>query len=788
MVIIDKSIELLAPSGDMESLYAAVNNGADAIYMGGSKFSARAFAKNFSLEDLQEAVDYCHSYGVKVYITINTLIKQKELKEVLEYINELYNIGVDAIITQDLGLANVVMSLFGDLEIHASTQMTIHNKEASLFLKAMGFHRVVLARELSLNEIAEISKEVETEIFVHGALCVCYSGQCLMSSMIGGRSGNRGRCAQPCRLPYDIIDKQNGMMKHGYILSPKDMCTSAYIDQIIDSGVSSLKIEGRMKRPEYVAGVVQSYRKQVDAHLDGIKITDGEQERKKLLQLFNREGFSKAYLFGNEGRDMMAYSNPKNTGVAVGRAIEGNVVELFDALCINDGIRVGDEGTLITNINKNGIDIEAAYGGEKVKITPQIYKKGDTIYKTTDNKLNEILKGTYTNKYNKKFKVEINVEFLPGLPIKLKCSYKGKNYEQVGTVVETPINKPLTKGFIEEKLKKSGNTPFEIINVNFEAFNGGYLSAASINEVRRNLLSQLAISGSKREFKKIDFDGINFSRALDKSEYKGANIPDNLFTVNSNEQLKALEDLGVKAAAVDIYSRYIDKDEALKSNIPDIYLKLPNISRKEFWSIVKFVDTNLHKIKGIITANLGFIEYFSKKTQCIADYKLNIFNSESLGFVNEYCDAAALSIELNKMEIKEIMSNFPKAYGAQILVYGKAELMVSEYCSVGSVLGGKSKDNSCKAQCKGDYTLKDRKGAEFVIRNDDFCRSHIYNSVPINLIEEKGEMKKLGINYFRYDFIDESYEDTYRVADAVMNNRTLELEQFTRGHYKRGVD
>ena len=255
-----KNIELLAPAGTVESLYAAINSGADAIYMGGTKFSARAYASNFTNEDLEYVVRYAHLYGVKIFIAVNTLIKENELSEAVEYIDFLYSIGVDALIVQDFGIAKILRDRYKDFEVHSSTQMTIHNGEGAKFLKSQGFHRIVLARELNLKEIKYISSDldIETEMFVHGALCVCYSGQCLMSSMIGGRSGNRGRCAQPCRLPYDIINTKDGTNKKAYILSPKDMCNIDNVEDLIKTGTSSLKIEGRMKRPEYVAGVVKS--------------------------------------------------------------------------------------------------------------------------------------------------------------------------------------------------------------------------------------------------------------------------------------------------------------------------------------------------------------------------------------------------------------------------------------------------------------------------------------------------------------------------------------------------
>lgn len=377
-------IELLAPAGSMESLYAAVQNGADAVYLGGAKFSARAYASNFDEENMIKAVEYCHLYNVKIYVTVNTAMKEEEIKEALEYVEFLYKIGVDALIIQDAGLAQLIKRNFPKFELHASTQMSIHNAEGALFLKNLGFSRIVLSRELSLDEITHISKylNIETEIFVHGALCVSYSGQCLMSSLIGGRSGNRGRCAQPCRLPYEIIDKKRKKKAKGYILSPKDVCTIENIKDIINSGTSSLKIEGRMKRPEYVAGVVSAYRKAIDD-----ANCDIETERKKLLQLFNREGFSKAYLYGNVGRDMMSYRFPKNTGVFIGKVNRDLTIELKENVKLQDGIRFGGDGFTIFKIVKGSTNVEEAFVGDRVKLKPTKYKAGDMLFKTSDNEL-----------------------------------------------------------------------------------------------------------------------------------------------------------------------------------------------------------------------------------------------------------------------------------------------------------------------------------------------------------------------------------------------------------------
>ena len=382
-----RKVELLAPAGSIESLYAAINNGADAVYLGGSKFSARAYASNFDNETMKKAVDYCHSYGVKIYVTMNTLLKEKELNEAIKYVGYLYEIGVDALIVQDLGLVNLIQEKYNDFEIHASTQVTIHNGEGAIYFKEKGFTRIVLSRELSLEEIKHISKDlnIETEMFIHGALCVCYSGQCLMSSMIGGRSGNRGRCAQPCRMEYTL--KSNNMgEKKAYLLSPKDMCTIENIKDIIDSGAYSLKVEGRMKRPEYVAGVVENYRKAIDKEYYNKKF-NVQEGKKVLLQLFNREGFSTAYLRKNIGKDMMSYKFPKNTGVEIGKVLDNGEVILKESLSLGDGIRFKDKGFTLSKILKNKQEVKKEEIGDRVTLFPKEYKKGEILYRTSSKEL-----------------------------------------------------------------------------------------------------------------------------------------------------------------------------------------------------------------------------------------------------------------------------------------------------------------------------------------------------------------------------------------------------------------
>ena len=404
-------IEVLAPAGTIESLYAAINKGADAVYLGGNKFSARAYASNFDNENMQKAIDYAHSYGVKIYVTINTILKENEIEEAVRYVGYLYEIGADALIIQDLGLFKRIKEEYPDLELHASTQMTIHNGEAAIYFKEKGFHRLVLSREMTIEEIKHISTDlnIETEMFVHGAICVSYSGQCLMSSIIGGRSGNRGRCAQPCRMEYTLKGEKSGEQK-GHLLSPKDMCTIDDVKDIVESGTHSLKIEGRMKRPEYVAGVVDNYRKAVDKVL--FKTKYNVQEGKgQLLQLFNRSGFTNAYLKGNTGKDMMSFNSPKNAGVPLGLVDKAGEIKLKESLSLGDGIRYRDKGFSVSKILLNGKEVTSANRGDVVKLFPIDYKKGDELFKSLNKQLFDDLED-YIKPYNKKISLDAKVKFI----------------------------------------------------------------------------------------------------------------------------------------------------------------------------------------------------------------------------------------------------------------------------------------------------------------------------------------------------------------------------------------
>lgn len=785
-----KKVELLAPAGSMESLIAAINNGADAIYLGGSKFSARAYASNFDNETMMKAVDYAHSYGVKVYVTMNTLLKQSELKEALKYVGYLYEIGVDALIIQDTGLINLSKKVYPEFELHASTQMTVHNGEGALYFKEKGLQRIVLSRELSLDEIKYISSDlgIETEIFVHGALCVCYSGQCLMSSMIGGRSGNRGRCAQSCRMQYTLKGETSGEKK-GYLLSPKDTCLIEDIDAIIKSGTSSLKVEGRMKKPEYVAGVTQNYRKAIDKVEKHAKF-DLSKGRKQLAQLFNRQGFAKAYLYKNTGKDMMSFNYAKNTGVFIGKVQYNGEVILEENVALGDGIRFDDDGFTLSKIMLKGKEVKEAHKGDRVKLFPTGgYKKGYRLFKMSDKRLFDELHD-YVKPYKRKISLTGEVEFKVNAPIILKTMFNGKEYKVYGEVIEEASNKPLSRERVEESLKKSGEIPYKFDKIIFDVFDEGFIRIASLNNLRRELFENILkdTTTSYRRKRVMEEAYVTPSKFDGKLGY--------IYSCITKEQFKALmEDDSTENIALNVFYSRIKgslnkgdvKELSTVNHNKNIFLKIPEIIKEEFDFITKIIDELSPYIKGLITSNAGIIRKYKDSMFIIGDYKLNIFNHEGAEFYSEDVDIPFLSLELNRKEIKEIMKDIKCRTGVNI--YGKTELMVSEYCPVGSTFGNRSSKKECSGPCmKDNFTLIDRMNEKFRVLCDNNCRSHILNSLPINLIEEAEEMKSFNIENFRIDFLDESYEEVKDVLTQVNSGKKNENRTYTKGHYKRGVE
>lgn len=783
-----KKVEVLAPAGSMESLYAAINKGADAIYLGGNKFSARAYASNFDNDNMIKAIDYAHSYNIKVYVTLNTILKEHEIEEAVKYVGFLYEIGVDALIIQDVGLLKRIREEFKDFELHASTQLTVHNGEAALYFKDKGFHRIVLSRELSLDEIRYISKDlaIETEMFVHGALCISYSGQCLMSSIIGGRSGNRGRCAQPCRMEYTLKGEKTGE-KRGYLLSPKDMCTIEDVNEVINTGTYSLKIEGRMKRAEYVAGVVDNYRKAVDKALFNSKY-DSQAGKRQLLQLFNRSGFTKAFLQKDTGKDMMSYNSPKNAGVPLGKVDNNGEVILQEDIKLGDGVRYRDKGFTLSKILLNGKEVKEGKRGDKVKVFPIDYKKGDELFKSLNKELFNELEG-YLKPFYKKISLEAKVNFEIDKPFSLEVTYNGKDYKFLGESVQKAEKRPLDKERIEEALKKSGDVPFKFDRVIFESFEDGFLRVSDLNNLRRDALESIAKSISKSYRRRRPAKENHKESVINKENIK------EIFSCITREQAEALIECGAKDIAFDLFSRelgalrakdLIELSQRYRDNIR-FYVKTSTIVKEEFRSVCETINKVKPYIKGIVSSNVGIINVFKDQLYIIGDYKLNIMNSESLKFYQKDIALPTLSLELNRGEIKALAK---KAKGNMaMIVYGKPELMISEYCPIGSTFGGKDSEKKCNIACAKDrFTLIDRVNERLRVMTDLYCRSYILNPVPLNLFDEIDSIKEFGVTSLRFDFRDEGYEEVKNIYNIYKNKFKFDSKDYTKGQFRRGIE
>ena len=490
-----KKIELLAPVGKLENAYAAIENGADAIFVGGKQFNARAFADNFTDNELEKIIAYCKLRDVKTHITVNTLVKNEELPAMFDYLHYLQSLGVDALIVQDLGVVSMIKKYFPHLAIHASTQMTAHSLQDVEFLKAQGFERVVLSRELNLKEIKEIKEQsgIEIETFVHGALCYSYSGQCLFSSLIGGRSGNRGRCAQPCRMQYSLYQNEKNVIDELHLLSPKDICGIDFLPALVESGIDSLKIEGRMKSPEYVASVVKVYRKYLDLAIqnpNNYKVETSDLE--ELQSIFNRGGFSKGYYFQKSGKDMLTEKTPKNIGLKIGHVVDYNKKSKMATIYTDKALNPGD-GLEIWNKHKHtgaGISKHYEAGKNFTVLVADGADKGSLVYLSKNHTLLKELKKTY-EKMNRKVDSKAQVVGKIGLPIEYTLTYKKLAVTVYGDVLEKATNVPTSKDSVIKQLSKFGSTSFKVQEFECKWDEEAFVVISKLNELRRQATMEL---------------------------------------------------------------------------------------------------------------------------------------------------------------------------------------------------------------------------------------------------------------------------------------------------------
>lgn len=721
--------ELLSPAGNMECLHAAVNNGADAVYLSGKAFGARKFAGNFTNEELLEAVNYAHLYGVKVYVTVNTIIYNNEVEDFINYIDYLYKIGIDALIMQDIGMISLVRKNYQDFPIHASTQVHNHNNDGIKLLKEMGVSRIVLDREMTLQEIESLDIDIEKEVFIHGALCNSYSGCCLFSSMCGGRSGNRGECVQVCRLPFKLI-KNNEYVTDDfkYLLSTKELNTTDNFDKLMNSSIISFKIEGRMKSPSYVGYVTRMYRKLIDNYYINNNINITEEEKDNLKILFNRE-FTSGYLFNDK---VMNINSSNHQGLEIGKVLEVTnkkiKIKLNKELYQEDGIRFNESNKgMIANFiyDKKDNLINKASSGDIIYLDNKINLTTlDTVVKTSSNYLDKSILSIN----NRKVPIDIEVS----LDNKLHIVFKDKNKNVVSTEVEvdSPINRVTTKEEIKEKLCKLGNTPFVIDNINIDIDKDIFVSMKYLNDARRLLVDNLI-----NERIKINRMEVTYNTKLDYKdkveEYEVSVI------ARTKEQVEASIKMNVNRIYVDndLYEEYKDN--------PCIYLRLP-----------RCISNYNYDSKRVLVTELGGIHKYQDK-EVVSDYYLNVVNNYSIKYLLDHnVKRVTLSPEVDYHNL----SNFIKDK-IELIVYGRLELMLTKSCPI-KEMG--------KCFCKKDdkYAIEDINKHRYPVLHSD-CLTHIMHYRNIDYLDYISEYKCMGIRSFRLELFDEDYERVIELINKI---------------------
>ena len=809
-----KKPELLSPAGSMESLLAAVNNGCDAVYLGGKNFSARQYAGNFSLEELNKACDYCHLRNVKLYVTVNTVYKENEMDALMRFVGQLYEMGVDALIIQDIGAAARIRQTFPDFPLHASTQLAANSLEDVLFLEEMGFQKIVLSRELNIEEIEHIASHTKAEIetFVHGALCVCYSGQCIMSSMLGGRSGNRGRCAQTCRLPYTLLDENKKEVQEGYLLSPKDMQALTILPQLIKAGIASFKIEGRMKSPEYVAGVTGIYRKYMDRYFENSQeYAVEEQDMKVLLQLFNRGGFSEGYYHTHSGSSMMSILRPKTWGLQIGYVDSYQpkanrvVIRTREALVPGDGIEIWTEtgphcGSNINKASKPG-DFITVYTQGDIRVN-------NPVYKTHDKALEDALGKTW-EKDTRKREISGIAHFQIGKAARLELfDEQGHKVAVEGDIVQKAENQPLSQEKIVQQLSKMGTTVFHMKDLRITGDESVYLPIASLNELRRN--------GAQKLEEQIVFHSKRSYHAM-------STLPSSLAPVQRQKKLTVLVgnqsqfDIAVTYPLVD--KIYLECTRAFSDCLEEcirkaakekkkIYAALPRIDRAYIMDIYHDYLCKLKEsdIDGFLIRSPG--EYYAllngeqdSKKEYILDYNLNIFNRSAVQFwfqkgISQIC----MSPELNLTEICQIADE-----NCEMLGYGYLPLMTTHQCPVGAYVGGKESGMFCAKKGNAQtYYLQDRKGVLFPLQtNCEACVCTVLNSKPLFTLKFFREIVESPTGFLRLMFTNESEKEMKNILTAYSqmtlhwNEPSIDADVLidemakqgsTKGHYFRGIE
>ena len=799
-------VEILVPAGSMECLKAAIAAGADAIYTGGALFGARAYAHNLTEEELLEAIDYVHLHGRRLYLTVNTLIKDREMeKQMYDYLLPYYRQGLDAVIVQDIGLFRFIRKHFPDLPIHASTQMTLTGVDGAKFLEKEGAQRIVTSRELSMAEVKKIADETELEIesFVHGALCYCYSGQCLFSSFIGGRSGNRGQCAQPCRLLYRTPEAKRPQ----YLLSLKDICTLELIPEMIESGIYSFKIEGRMKKPEYAAAVAFQYRKYADLYLKYYeecpaeedpaayamkKYRVREEDRQMLLDLYNRGGFHTGYYHTQNGREMISLNRPNHAGVPAvkvlakkGRNVTAKALtDLYPQDIIELPMRKGREKA------DNYTCKDAVRKGMNVQIpvfadTP--FKMDEIWMRTRNSTLIDTLREEFVNG---KIKERICGTFrlYPQEKATLTVKCRDAEITVAGEKAQEALSQPMSRERIEKQLRKTGNTEFEFSFLKAEIGEKVFLPMQSLNELRREALETLEkviCEKYRRSGEVKDPEEDKTELSMEEEILSGWTA-----SVRTAEQMEVIleeEAIGRIYADCTMFPRIWEKDSYVEwitkvhAAGKEIYLVMPYIFRER---TRKQYEAAYNRIfgagwDGILIANyesFAFLKEHGYTGRIMTDYNLYEFNQESRKFWKEKgVFEFTAPVELTERELQDL-----RVKDGEVIVYGYLPMMISAGCIQKTTRGCLKKS--------GQTTITDRYRNPFVVKNEcDYCYNILYNYVPLYLGDRMEEVYQIGPGRIRLMFTTERQQEVRQILSAYFEGKELPEGTYTRGHWKRGI-
>lgn len=744
--------ELLAPAGNMEALKAAVSNGCDAVYLGMQKFGARAYSSNFDLESLEEAVKYAHLRDVKIYVTMNTIVFEDEIDDMKKLLEQLNDMGVDGVIVQDMAVFDYAVKHFDDMEAHCSTQMGIDDVEGTLLFKELGADRVVMAREVDIDKVKKIREitQMPIEIFIHGALCVSYSGNCLMSGLIGYRSGNRGRCVGSCRKLYELIDKtDNKTLGKSYFLSTKDLNTIDHIEDLKD--IDSLKIEGRMKEPAYVANVVSIYR----AALDG---KAGNDDKNDLNKTFNRT-YTKGYLFDEDVKDITNIQKPNNYGFEIGK-ITGSYrgmyeISLDSVLNQNDIIRIDHDNedvnlSVVKLYDRNGDLINKSEDTCYIKIKEKL-SAGDLVYKTKDYLFYKELENKLEKEF-RRFDLDIRVYAYPEAGLVIDAEGLGAHYlyESKETLSEA-INEPTTRDQVIKQFSRLGDTVFKLNNVEFEEYNA-FIPAKLLNHARREIVEKLceAKLASKKKGTKEE-----------KPQEKISFAPQGPYIT----------------ASATTREQY---DACVSCGLEEVY----------FDNIIRRNQNSYEEKKGqLLIGGYGGIYRYRGTNPFVTDYSLNVVNAESCHELFRLgAKRVTLSYEMNKKQIRELVDAYHEANDGwpalEMIVYGRAPLMFTRYCPL-------KKMDQCGLCRTRSYELKDEYGSFPIISHSD-CTTTILNGKILDLLDEMTSIK--GVEAFRLNFTTESGDEVRRIVSDALGklNGTLDKTIFdqetdTRGHFNKEI-